>query len=366
MKPTVRRAVSMLLISLCLVGLRALTFTPPPENATALGSGYVTNAPVVLDRPAYNPLNNLQFSSPAGFTVHQNRLYVFYHSQFFETPGHPLIALDDTPGPEISLLDRHPTTAVGQWLYGASPASADSKVYDGFWAYNLESGQRNVLAKLPPVDNYGILSDYTADGTIYVPLYGGEEEKFYPVRNGQAGELCSGTPKYPLGERSYCVFHETRDVLRYRQDGRWQDVPEIPPAYDIYLIPTEQGLLVYHYHEQFSLWLLRENGDCQELYTSGTWASHTGFNLHGDYAYVSASLYEPGGAFQLSSEAPDPREGTFRIDLRTGACERLSWNTYFGLFVFDDSGIYACDSRGVVYRLDFDGNILETLVHTRW
>ena len=46
----------------------------------------------------------------------------------------------------------------------------------------------------------------------------------------------------------------------------------------------------------------------------------------------------------------------------TGETVKLSDAVYTGLYIFDDEGIYACDGKGRIYFLDFDANVIDTLV----
>ena len=90
--------------------------------------------------------------------------------------------------------------------------------------------------------------------------------------------------------------------------------------------------------------------------------------MYRDTVYLSVKRYQNGGTYGAggSESIPDDTvSGTYRISLSDCSSEKISDEIYSGLFIFDDSGIFACDENGRVYWLDFDGNVIGTLLEEK-
>ena len=95
------------------------------------------------------------------------------------------------------------------------------------------------------------------------------------------------------------------------------------------------------------------SGEVTELFTVDCLVSISAVNVYQDYAYLSFSRYG-AGEIGIVEYKDDSAKGTYRINLNDHSVEQLSNEVYRGLFIFDDSGIFACDIDGDIYRLDFD------------
>ena len=57
----------------------------------------------------------------------------------------------------------------------------------------------------------------------------------------------------------------------------------------------------------------------------------------------------------------DKLSGTYRIDLTDFSTEKISDTVFTGMYIFNDSEIYACDKYYRMYRLAFDGSVIESM-----
>ena len=130
----------------------------------------------------------------------------------------------------------------------------------------------------------------------------------------------------------------------------------------------EHGLLVYAQGWSHLLYFINENGEVSELFDADCFRSGSAITVYRDTVYLSVKRYQNGGNFGAggSESIPDDTaSGTYRIRLSDKSVEKLSGENYSGLFIFDNAGIFACDENGSVYLLDFDGNVINTLMESR-
>lgn len=90
-----------------------------------------------------------------------------------------------------------------------------------------------------------------------------------------------------------------------------------------------------------------------------------GNNVFEDKLYYYVERYEKYGILGMTRFENDEIEGTFIINLKDLSVEKVSDKIYNGLYIFDDTGIYACDDKCNIVKLDFDGKMVGTLLRAR-
>ena len=61
----------------------------------------------------------------------------------------------------------------------------------------------------------------------------------------------------------------------------------------------------------------------------------------------------------------DEMEGLYRINLLDGNIVKISDLFFDGLYIFDDTGIFACDEYCSIFKLGFDGEVIDTLLEVK-
>ena len=173
---------------------------------------------------------------------------------------------------------------------------------------------------------------YTMDSGIYT-LTGGDTCESVLTRKDDSGQITSYKGVIPYGMK--------------------------------YAVPCEYGLLIHNENSGGNLLYLVEadSGNVVPLFETECIYSQSAFNLYGEYAYISLVRYTQWGPLGLGGlrDEQDQVNGTYRIDLKNYSVEKISDEIYNGLYIFDDSGIFACNSDYQVFKLDFNGNVLYEL-----
>ena len=131
------------------------------------------------------------------------------------------------------------------------------------------------------------------------------------------------------------------------------------------MIPCDNGLLIHNEtNGDFLYFIEAESGDVIELFTVDCIYAVSAVNVHDGYAYLSFVRYTKYGPLGIGGKQDenDALNGTYRISLTDYSVEKISDESYNGLFIFDDTGIYACNEEGSIYKLDFDGQRITTVL----
>lgn len=206
---------------------------------------------------------------------------------------------------------------------------------------------------------------FKEDGVLYV-ADSTRDGWYFPIMKGNVEDAVSITDSYRMGNKEYVVKHKSWDAasadLVVLEDGEEHPV-ELAAAFERYLIPTEEGLLIWNQGIEHLLYLILPTGEIKELFSIPCMSSDSAVNVYGSDVFISVERYEkwgPGG-ISLQHYANDSLQGSYRISLKTGEVQKLSDNIYSGLFIFGDSGIIGCDKlSGKTFFMDFNFNILYT------
>ena len=131
------------------------------------------------------------------------------------------------------------------------------------------------------------------------------------------------------------------------------------------LIPCETGLLVYNQtHENLLYFIDDKTGEVHNLFEIECMSSVSTVNIYENYVFLSFKRYEKWGGFpeKMLEYKNDTVQGTYRIDLNDGSSTKISDEIYDALYIFGEGIIYATDSEGQIFKLDFDGNVTENLL----
>jgi len=128
------------------------------------------------------------------------------------------------------------------------------------------------------------------------------------------------------------------------------------------MIPCENGLLIHNEQEGNLLYFIDEDGKLSQLFTVDCMFSNSSVTVSGSDVYLSFERFKEHGSFGMRKYDNDELEGTYRISLNDFSAEKLSSAYYDGMYIFDESGIYAT-AEGSVYYLDHDANVIATILN---
>lgn len=305
----------------------------------------------------YYPGNSRQYEASVQMTVFEEHLY--FSSESSGDSGRALYVLKDGKIEQVTQLARD-VMAMGEGFVYYSDADGDAQW--GLYCYEIASGR---TTKVMPMERnvYGSCMDwypscFAEDGTFYLCAY----DTRWPVTGTVAGEPTQSPETYTLG--GYRFYTAERKLMRQEGSGIPQSLSADVPDGLKYMIPCEGGLLVHKQYGDLGLYFVEEaSGEIVELFSAPCFYSVSALNVRGKDVYLSFKRFEKEGLFGVYTRfRNDEMEGTYRICLENYAVEKISDKIYDGLYIFDDTGIYACDEDCRVYKLDFDGNVIATIL----
>ena len=206
---------------------------------------------------------------------------------------------------------------------------------------------------------------FGVDGTFYVPT-SDQRTAFYPIIGDQVNEPVEMQEMYVYGDNTLIV---NQDIFSHMQIS-FESQEENNIVFDSRIIsgkasvfPCSDGLLIHSEYRGNLLYFIEgDSGNLIELFTVPCDRSVSAVNVHEDYIFLSLLRYENYDTVFAKRYDNDTVEGTYKIDLRDYSVKKISNKIYNGLYIFDDTGIYACDEGYNIYKLDFEGNQLCTLL----
>ena len=360
-----RKPIKKVILIVCIVfvlflsGILIVKCANHPQNT--VDSIYITDY-------TYNALNNLQISKDSCvlMTSLDNKLYLYVKHGYGNNKQfqNKLSVFENGGLVEVSQTDMEILAFVGEYMYGYR---CDDQEYCTIYAYNIKTGQETELVTLDNTvcwNSYISNSFFTTDGVYGLPNRSTKDENghiadYFAIEKDCVTPLHNHRNEYRLGNR---VYYE--DVNYYsstiycQEDGKDAVALDISEGYP-FIIPVDQGLLIY-VTEYFSTeaeclyFITEESAEPICLFAEGNHSYSTAINMHNEDVYISIGRVSEGGFVAISW---DSLNGTYRINLKDKSVKKLSDKVYSGLFIFDNSGIFACDMGSNVYKLDFDGNI---------
>lgn len=308
---------------------------------------------VQISTPVEVPTNYIQGMSPLDIAAYDGKLYIYPKVKDDELfPA----ALSFPHGSSLYAFCSGYLQTVGKGIppdYGNYHGMKDGYIYytrredeEDCWcavAYHIGEEREYLLMKDTKSDS--MLQAYT--GQMYIR---GKDDLYYPVEGITVGKavvaesVMTLEPEYKLGEYTYSytadgyiVCYDSNGVLvDLGHEFRWD-----------YIIPCEKGLLIAEYYGA-PLHLVRQEDN--EIVTLVDYSVTTcdGIAVYGDDVYITT----------IDGE----RSGVYRVSLTDYSIDKLSDTGYWGLYIFDDTGIFAVDPEGSIDKLDWDGNCVQTVL----
>lgn len=343
---------------------------------------FVNNADCVVEEIGNHPANDRQYNSPFTLFTWNGKLYVYPSSteakdQYYRE----LCVLEDTGIRSLGEMANLYAAKDGYVYYVGkdSPSrleavtglTSNQYIDEQLMCYNLSTGEHTEIVKTGLISRERI--HFEEDGTCYFPSdrisagYYDQDTEYYIVRKGNLLGSNVQPETYTRGELVYTF--EQADTYHFNlvcisPDASKGVLAEFSSGtQSVFLIPCDNGLLVYNYNSCDMLYYIPDDtGEIIELFAFEGIHSIGSVNVHGDWVYVSFNRY--GSYKDVIGYIPiknDTFEGTYRISLIDYSIEKLSDEVYHGMYIFDDTGIYACKESNI-YKLDFDGNLISTLL----
>ena len=213
---------------------------------------------------------------------------------------------------------------------------------------------------------------YLDEASVRIPVRSKEDSFQTLYLNVQGNEVLSvsddpaGPKPFAAGGREYYIEDKNdipEHVMVRTADGESAELP-LGRGFERSLIKTEKGLLIHNYGQRDLLYYVDEEGTVTELFSVPCSLSDSAVTVYHNVVYLSLMRYEKGASSGLGMEGykNDAVKGTYRIDLEDGSAEKISDRIFNGMYIFDDTGIFACDDDNRVYKLDFDGNVIKRLL----
>ena len=199
----------------------------------------------------------------------------------------------------------------------------------------------------------------TADGTWYI--YDWDLHQIYALKDGEMTETAQ-FETYRMGDNRYSLeYQDDRwDFVRYDKNGARTVYDDLRS--ESFVIPCSDWLMVGIVSLYGEIYTVHgETGEVSLLFSENGVYTDTTVNTHNGDVYLAVVRYPEEGFLHPVTSENDEKTGLYRISLEDGSMEKISDEIYCGLFIFDDTGIYACRGDGIICKIDFDGNLIAEL-----
>lgn len=328
----------------------------------------ITSEPIEITEDGYYPANYKQNEAKVILSVTDGKLFFFprqfpavdYRTKF----DRYLSVFDDGTVRRIARFHHmrysDVITMANGYVYYTKPALQHMT---HIYSYHLLSGEESYLTTVPTLGEQYFLED----GTLFLAV-DRDASGYYAIEGDVLRGQTSRRESYVLNGNTYTVeeYHGMEEIVRYDKNGNPEILRDFIPYGHKSLIPCKEGLLIHNEWAGDLLYFI--HGDSEEiieLYSVECVASISAVNVHNGYVYLSYKRYEKHGEFGMVRYKNDDQKGTYRIRISDGSVEKLSDKVYSALYIFDDTGIYACDDFCNTYKLDFDGNVVMILLEQK-
>ena len=326
-----------------------------------------TAIPVSTIEDTYiSPANNCQFNASVWMGVYDGQLYYLTNSR-----SNVLRCLGNIDE-EILLSDKKEVSVLGYdgrtLYYRLEEEQPGQALITTLCCCNLSTREITELKKYLDPDEGLIpaMCVFPGDGIAYFKHLC--HEGYLTVNDHEVVNENNTNREYQIQLGDWLYFMDEQSAVEhvYRQ-GKSGDVEEVVLAGALRrsLIPTDKGILVHNERTHDLLYLIDTEGDVTELFQIECDMSISALTVNATDVFLSVRRLKLGGPFGAGSAVRYPGDtlsGTYRISLEDYSVEKISDEVYNGLYIFNDSGIFACDGDRRIYKLDFDGNVIETLL----
>ena len=353
---------------LSILGILAYKRFIQPSEAT------ITAKPVVVNGTYISPANLKQLNASVKMGTYNGKLYVIPEkgSGISGTKyQYSLCVFSDGDLTKLLDLKRKNLSVIVMsdgFLYFSSGQNPDK-----LFSFSLETEALKELFSLSclsDVDTRQFSSNIfrSEDGALFFPVISLEKEEqvVVHVKGNEASGYKPTAETYRLGDREYYIKHEdVYDTVYYQgADGQEYKLP-LEHALERSIIRTDHGILIHNMRSSgrgVMLYYVTEDNALIELFVAPQLSSVSAVTVYHDVVYLSFIRSEKYGKIGELGFDNDDLIGTWRISLTDYSAKKLSDNIYNGLYIFDDTGIYACDYSCSIYKLDYDGLVIDTLM----
>lgn len=226
------------------------------------------------------------------------------------------------------------------------------------YCYYIPDGTRTYL--FTTTDLIKVRDCYLHDGAVFIPL-NRNCSYYYSIYGNQINETNVENRQWKIHGNTYTFMYKSdqQELICYRDDGSMQSLEDELPYGFKTVVECNNGLLIHNEGQGDLLYFIEgDTGKIVELFTVECMTSVSAVNVYQSNVYISFCRFEKHGQLGMVGYESDTLEGTYCISLSDYSVNKLSNNVYDGLYIFDESGIYACDAECNVYKLDFDGNVI--------
>lgn len=329
-----------------------------------------TKSPVIVQNGQINPVNSEQYHATIQMTTVNNKLCFYYSedSSLHWDPnflaGYVCVFEDGTVHRLKKLDDSDYRIFYNGCVYYQSSQNEQSAIR----CYDI-SQQTDIEIKQTAWDagrTMGKDAFYISpEGILHIPA-NADKTTFISV---SGSEICGESTQqetYNFGPVTYIVDHSgygKAKLFAFQDQKRIDDYS----GYFNYgvsgVFACETGLVVYEQSDGYHLYYIcGETGEIVQLFTAECARSVSAINIYQNNVYLSFLRYESYEVLNVKRYENDVLEGTWCFNLDTGSSRKISESIYNGMFIFDDTGIFACDEDRNIYKLDFDGNVIMTLL----
>lgn len=330
----------------------------------------VTSEPIDISYQINSPGNQLQPYASVRLTVVENKLYMYIPmtSSVVASPYDGYLCVFKDGG--IQRVKRINDTVLDLWngslYYNVSNNNTGTK---SFVCYQISSGEDVTIVTYNHRISKTEAARSGAEGQIYYPA-NNSSSLYYCIQETRMVDTGCIESRYRFGDNIYTYVKGesngkyTNTIIAADIEGNiLRDYQGSVGNGSCRVIPCETGLIIHNSISPDMLYLIAgDSGDVIELFSVDGERTLSAVNVYQEYVYLSFLRYRDYDQLWFGRFENDSQEGTYRINLKNGSVEKISDKIYNGLYIFDDSGIFACDSNNNVYKLNFDGNVIMTLL----
>lgn len=316
---------------------------------------HVTNANITVNSNALMNANTAQINSDVEIVDVNGKLY-YYMCKWFKSLGRRsrfegcLCTIEEGKIHKLLKIDA---------LYGSDSKYIYYKLDNKVLAYDPITEKSHTIGALS--DTQKKRTVISSDGTLRLTAYY-DEVVLCNIKDGEldeTGDNIGKCIKYDLNGKSYSIRGRSNKVFCNELDI--SDC--FGEAEKRLLVPYQEGLLLINSGCGDLVYYIQKDGTISQLFPGfSCMCSDSSVNFYENYVFVSFRRWEAYSNIGLKPYDNDMMQGTYRIDIKTNAVEKISEHIYSGMFIFDDSGIFACDGDGNIHLIDFDGNVLKEIV----
>ena len=373
MKTLYGRIILTIIVSLILLACLLLAYQTLPRVR-------ITQEQVSIIPTGDHPANNRQYNASVWMGVFDNQLYVYPHRnegskiteyqnwlcRFHNGNLQKIYHLHDSSRSNDRIFAMLDDSVI--YLHFADSNQRDLGSIHGF---NLRTNTDTILYSNPG-DKYGRSQFETAffsEGDLYcpLPLEQNASPSFLRVHYGTAEEITTEIKGYSLGNAEYFIpeegFPGNPSTVMCREGNVLHEI-QLGDGNSRALIPTDYGLLIHNDGGKDLLYIINSSGEVKLLFRVECLYSVSAMTVHDSDVFLSLKRYQEWGPMNIGfvRAEKDEAEGTYRLSLLDGTVTKISDSIYDGLFVFDNTGIYACDEMCCIFKLDYDGHVLSELL----